>query len=198
MTRRLAALLACSLLGAAPAAVRAQSAPAGTDVRVLVPFRPGAVAPGLTVSERGSGSCWTASPASAGRPDAWRCLAGNRFYDPCFAGFAGSDQVVACASSPWSSDVVMLTLSGPLPGDVSRPPSPPGGPPWALELTTGERCTMLTGATWGVAGMRVNYGCPGDVAIVGDIDRSAAMWKVFVLRAGASVMSQVEVRAAYY
>ena len=44
---------------------------------------------------------------------------------------------------------------------------------------------MLTGATWTVAGMRVNYGCPGDVAVVGDLDRSAPTWKAFVLRAGA-------------
>jgi hypothetical protein len=63
---------------------------------------------------------------------------------------------------------------------------------------SGERCTMLTGATWGVAGMRVNYGCPGDVSVVGDLDRSAPVWRAFVVRAGAAFMGQAEIRTAYY
>jgi hypothetical protein len=125
-------------------------------------------------------------------------MAGNTIHDPCFVGFAGADQVAACFASPWSSEVVLLALSRPLPGDVNRPPSLLSGSPWALELASGERCTMLTGATWGVAGMRVNYGCLGDVSVVGDVDRSASTWKAFILRAGAAVMSQVEIRTAYY
>jgi hypothetical protein len=125
-------------------------------------------------------------------------MAGNVIHDPCFVGFLGADQVAACFGSPWSSEVVLLALSGTLPGDVNRPPSLLSGPPWALELASGERCTMLTGATWGVAGMRVNYGCPGDVSVVGDVDRSAPTWRAFILRAGAAVMSQVAIRAAYY
>ena len=56
---------------------------------------------------------------------------------------------------------------------------------------------MLTGAPWGVAGMRVNYGCPGDVSVVGNLDRSGPLWRAFVLRAGAAFMSQAEIRTAY-
>ena len=181
-----------------PSAPWAQPAPAATQVRVTVPFDPGRLVSGLTVSARTAGSCWTASQASGSRPDAWRCMSGNRIHDPCFVGFVGSDQVAACFASPWTSEVVLLTLSGPLPADVKRSPSLLSGPPWALELASGERCTMLTGATWAVAGMRVNYGCPGDVSVVGDIDRSAPMWRAFVLRAGAAMMSQVEISVAYY
>lgn len=191
-------LLVLTVLDASPSALWAQEAPAATQVRVVVPFGPGALASSLTVSARVSGSCWTASLASGSRSDAWRCMSGNSIYDPCFVGFVGSDQVAACLSSPWSSDVVLLSLSGPLPGDAKRPPNILDGPPWALELASGERCTMLTGATWAVAGLRVNYGCPGGVSIVGDVDRSTATWKAFTLRAGASIMSQVDIRAAYY
>jgi hypothetical protein len=172
--------------------------PAPTEVRVVVPFTPGGLVASLTVAARASGSCWTASLASASRPDAWRCMAGNSIHDPCFVGPAGADQVAACLQSPWSSRVTLLTLSGPLPGNAARPGNLLDGSPWALELASGERCTMLTGATWGVAGLRVNYGCPGDVSVVGDLDRSGPTWRAFVLRGGAAVMGQVEIRAAYY
>ena len=198
LARQLAAILVPAVLAASPVAPWAQSPPPATEVRVAAPFDPRGLVSGLTVSARAAGSCWTASLASSSRPDAWRCMAGNRIHDPCFAGFVGPDQVAACFASPWSSDVVLLALSGPLPADVARPGTLLGGPPWALELASGERCTMLTGATWAVAGLRVNYGCPGDVFVVGDLDRGGPAWRAFVLRAGAAVMSQVEIRIAHY
>jgi hypothetical protein len=191
-------VLALAAGGAFPAATSGQPAPAPTQVRVIVPFSPGGLGGGLTVAARAAGSCWTASLASASRPDAWRCMSGHRIHDPCFVGFIRSDQVAACLASPWSSEVVLLSLAAPLPADVARPPRLLDGPPWAVELASGERCTMLTGASWGVAGMRANYGCPGDVSVVGDVERSAPAWRAFVLRAGAAVMSLVEIRAAYY
>jgi hypothetical protein len=196
IARSVAAVLALAAAGW-PAALSAQS-PHATEVRVVAPFGPGGLVSALAVSARASGACWTASLASASRPDAWRCTSGNRIHDPCFAGFAGGDQLVACLPSPWSADAVVLSLAAPLPGDVSRPKDLLDGPPWALELASGERCTMLTGATWGVAGMRVNYGCPEGVSVVGDLDRRGPTWRAFVHRAGTAVMGQVEIRAAYY
>lgn len=184
--------------GVWPGASSGQPTPAATQVRVIVPFSPGGLIGELRVTARATGACWTASLASANRPDAWRCMSGNSIHDPCFVGFIRSDQVAACVPSPWSSEVVLLSLSAPLPTDVTRPPRLLDGPPWALELASGERCTMLTGATWGVAGMRVNYGCPGDVWVVGDVDRSEPTWRAFVLRSGAAVMNLLEIRAAYY
>jgi hypothetical protein len=189
-------VLVALALGSSPARARAQST--ATEVRVAVPFDPRGLVPALRVSARAAGSCWTASLASAGRPDAWRCRTGNQIHDPCFAGFVEGGQVAACLASPWSSEVTLLALSGTLPRGAKRPATLAETPPWALELASGERCTMLTGATWGVAGMRVNYGCPGDVSVVGDIDRGGPAWKAFVLRAGEAAMSQVEIRVAYY
>jgi hypothetical protein len=219
--RFLRALLGRAALGAWLAALGAQPSPAvaapppatsaqpslappaapspATDVRVMVPFEAGRrLVSALTVSARASGACWTASLASASRADAWRCTAVNRIHDPCFAGFIGADPVAACPPDPWSSEVVLLSLSGTPPGDVTRPPNLLDGPPWAVELVSGERCTMLTGATWGVAGMRANYGCSQGVSVVGEIDRRGPTWRAFVLRAGAAMMSQVEIRIAYY
>jgi hypothetical protein len=34
--------------------------------------------------------------------------------------------------------------------------------------------------------------------VVGEIDRRGPTWRAFVLRAGAAMMSQVEIRIAYY
>ena len=48
--------------------------------------------------------------------------------------------------------------------------------PWAVELADGERCTLLTGATAVVAGMRINYGCDGGGSIVGDLQRGPTVW----------------------
>ena len=39
---------------------------------------------------------------------------------------------------------------------------------------------------------------PGDVLLVGDLDRSAPAWRAFVLRGGTTVMGQVAIRSAYY
>lgn len=48
--------------------------------------------------------------------------------------------------------------------------------PWAIELTNGDRCGLMTGATAVVAGMRINYGCEGGGSIVGELDRFGAVW----------------------
>lgn len=57
---------------------------------------------------------------------------------------------------------------------------------------------MFTGATAPVAGMRINYGCPGGYQVVGDIDSTAPLWRVFVQAENARVLEQVEVTVAWY
>ena len=49
-----------------------------------------------------------------------------------------------------------------------------------------------------VAGMRINYGCPGGWNIVGDIDRSQPVWRVFAQTENASALEQVEIAVAWY
>lgn len=70
--------------------------------------------------------------------------------------------------------------------------------PWALELANGKRCSLFTGATAPVAGMRINYGCPGGFQVVGDIDRSASTWRIFFQAENSSVLEQVDIAVAWY
>jgi hypothetical protein len=190
-----ALLVAVSL--AAPAA--AQQAIEQTAVRVLVLFNPGVLRPGVQIAGRVSGTCFAASLADQGRPDAWRCMSGNRILDPCFEGSQGSLVVLACPDDPWSQRVVVLTASKELPRAESNKAGLHGAPPWALELSNGARCVFLTGATTAVAGMRANYGCTGGrIGIVGDVDRTLPLWRVFADDSARVVLELVGVRVAWY
>src|SRR5262245_10805992 len=191
--------VACLAMALASGAALAEAQPAEspTSVRVFLPFSPAGLRGGLTVVGRVSGECFAPSIASAGRPDAWRCSSGNRVMDPCFEGL--QSVVLACATSPWSADVVLLTPTAELPRGKANRPELDMAPPWALELDSGVRCQLLTGATWGAAGMRVNYGCEGDSGyVIGDVDRSRARWQVFFDAPKGVSARTVGVTAAWY
>ena len=70
--------------------------------------------------------------------------------------------------------------------------------PWALELANGQHCTLFTGATAPIAGMRINYGCPGGLVVVGDVDRSLPVWRVFWQGEKSISLDQTEVVVAWY
>jgi hypothetical protein len=187
------------LVVAAAAAVcgRAAAQPAVTRVRLLAPFGPEGLAPSLTVSARVAGRCFAASLASQGRADAWRCMSGNRILDPCYEGHNAAGLLLACATSPWSTAIVVLTPSEPIRAPANRA-DVPGSLPWALELGEGARCQFLTGATAPVAGMRINYGCAKGASVVGPVDRSTPRWRVFYATAHSAVVEQRDVATAWY
>ena len=57
------------------------------------------------------------SSIANGRPDAWGCTTSGGVLDPCFENsFVAPDEAteVACLDTPWSTEVVMLTLTAPL------------------------------------------------------------------------------------
>lgn len=133
---------------------------------------------------------------------------------------------LACATSPFSPDVRRFSLTQPLqrmkdhsadggsapqpPPSAPQPPMPLPAPdervdvvidpleiPWALELANGSRCGLLTGATAVLAGQRINYGCDDGGQVIGEVDRSAAMWNVAYLAEGASATDQIDVVTAW-
>jgi len=179
-------------------AFAADASPTRTQIKLLTPFSFGRIANGLTATEKASGSCFSESAASASRPDAWRCMAGNAIMDPCFQNLMGDPKVLACARDPWSNNVVSLTLTAPLPTDRRKEVDRSTTLPWAIELSTGQHCALFTGATAPIAGMRINYGCPGGSNIVGDIDRSQPVWRVFAQGENSSVLEQVDIAVAWH
>jgi hypothetical protein len=170
-----------------------------TEIKLLTPFGVKGLADGLQVSEKVSGKCFAASAASTTRPDAWRCNAGNGILDPCYQRIMGDEKQFACpVEGPWSQKIVLLTLTEALPNEPRKELSRDSALPWAIELANGKHCTLFTGATAPVAGMRINYGCSGGFQVVGDIDRSAPIWRVFFQAENAGALEQVDVAVAWY
>lgn len=185
-----------------PTALAQTGTPQATSVRLYTPFQPGGgLVIGVAVTGRASGACFATSLASPVRPDAYRCNAGNSVLDPCFAPLDGRAPL-ACSRDPWSANAVLLTWTGPLPSNTRLAAADPDyakAMPWALELANGQRCTVLTGATAPVAGLRINYGCPDGGIVAGGIDRTLPLWRVFYQTGNRSLsLSQVNVNVAWY
>jgi hypothetical protein len=176
-------------------------APDFTTLRLFTPHAGGRLAEGVTVTERVEGACFARSVASPERPDAWRCSSENAILDPCFLDLMGDPRTLACAGSPFSTEVVELALTSDLPEDPasSRDPSYGSGVPWALVLADGQLCTLLTGATAPVAGLRIAYGCGDGSSVAGPIDRTLPMWRVFHVSAHrTAAVEQVVIVEAWF
>src|ERR671921_305712 len=104
-----------------------------TDVRLVLPFGPDGLNPGLSATTTEEGICGYPSSAALDRPDAWDCIgAGDQVYDPCFENpFILPDEPgqVACLESPFTTDVVVLTLTDPLVRQKEAPVMPPSDGP---------------------------------------------------------------------
>ncbi|HEY1680555.1 MAG TPA: hypothetical protein VGF98_02805 [Candidatus Tumulicola sp.] len=128
------------------------------------------------VVETVTGNCWTDS-LSTSRGDAYRCMAHDSIYDPCFAP-TGHPHAVACSNDPFAKRVVLFKLTKPLPSA----PTPmtqflqPHNQPWGLRLTNGEKCFFETGATDAVHDERLNYQCKDPRWIIGQPDNSTPFW----------------------
>ena len=100
-------------------------ASAKTAVHTVLPYDADGLNPDLNVTSNLDGACQIESLASPGRPDAWNCVGDdNQIYDPCFENaFASQDDPIelACFTSPFSNDVVLLSLDQPLTREKEAP-----------------------------------------------------------------------------
>lgn len=129
--------------------------------------------PPSTASNQVSGSCFTSSLAAT-RSDAYRCMAGNVIYDPCFT-IPGNANAVLCVRDPLDSTTnVLMNLTKPLPAPE---PVPSQTHPWFLQMADGTICNFFTGATGGVNGERINYGCSDGYVVVG-LPKTDTVWTV--------------------
>jgi hypothetical protein len=214
----IAMLFGITALGGQPIARAQEATPAAgtaarTDVRYLLPFTPDGLNPGLTATSTEEGVCGFSSSAALDRPDAWDCIgADDQIYDPCFENpFLPPDEPgeVACLESPFSTDVVVLTLTEPLVREKESPDAgmsmaqaagatiEPWDLPWALELANGDQCTLLGGTLTVMAGQTVHYGCADGGAILGETDHRQPVWQVNYLAEGEVASQLVDVVAAW-
>lgn len=197
--RAMARCFALALVVACAALAQESSSAARTHIKMLTPFGMKGLSDGMQATDRVSGKCFAPSAASPTRPDAWRCSAGNAIMDPCYQRIMGDEKQLACpVDGPWSEKVVLLAITDSLPSEPRKEMAREGTLPWAIELGNGKRCSLFTGATAPVAGMRINYGCPGGFQVVGDIDRSRPVWRVFFQAENAMALEQVDVATAWY
>ncbi|MGH2618224.1 MAG: hypothetical protein ACRDJC_23595 [Thermomicrobiales bacterium] len=202
---------------AAPAIVSAQDAETpdrvATDIRYILPFTPDGLHPDLTATATAEAGCIASSTVALGRPDAWSCLTLNpQIHDPCFENPflpPAEQSELACFASPFTADVVLVTLTGPLvrekgPADPVMPdPIPEAGVigpwdlPWALELANGDRCTLLHGTLTVMAGHVIHYGCVDQGMVLGEVDNGQPVWTVHYLAAGDFSSTRVDVVVAW-
>jgi hypothetical protein len=194
-------------------ATPAAGSTARTNVRYVVPFTLAGLNPGLTATATEEGVCGFASTVALDRPDAWDCIgAEDQIYDPCFENpFIPPDEPaeVACLESPFSTDVVVLTLTDPLVREKEVPEAgmgmvqaagvsiDPWDLPWALELANGDQCTLLGGTLTVLAGQTAHYGCRDGGTILGEVQHQDALWTVNYLAEGDAASTLVPVVAAW-
>lgn len=169
-----------------------------TEIKLFEPWNPNGLSIGIAVVQKFSGKCFATSAASASRPDAWRCSAGNLIQDPCYMQLMGDQKQLACAQDPWSANINLLTLDAPLPTDSRKDMKRDDSIPWALELADGSHCTLMTGGTFAVAGMRANYGCVGGRTLFGDIDKGSPVWRIFSMTDKSIALTQSAITVAWY
>ena len=130
MIRGLAALCALTI-----ALAIAAGATTITSVAIFSPWASSGLRHGFMVSGNVKGSCWIHSLASD-RPDAWRCMAGDDIYDPCFVS-SSNERTLACAEGPFSKRITLMRVAKALSDKVKLT-----GELWGLRLRA---------APWGLA-----------------------------------------------
>lgn len=103
-----------------------------------------------------SGYCWTESIASP-RTDAWRCMAGNAIYDPCFTNPQRNDEMICDPDPAADKPGFALKLTRPLPKSAGLPAG--NTSPWLIELADGSVCRPFTGTLPLVKHLIIRYGC---------------------------------------
>lgn len=166
-----------------------------TQVLTFQAFDDRGLLPGLAAARSVSGVCTGGSLLVAGRADAWRCSADATEFDPCFSA-EGSAQL-ACVPDPFTSDVTILQVTGPLPRGNRNDP---GHQAWFLELVDGSRCGPVAPAVAVVArASPTTYACTGGRAVFGDPDGSRPVWIALVgPESGGAAPAPVEVKVAWY
>ena len=192
-------------LFAVAAVLSAPHTPAPTTVVRWSPLTPGgAVKPALKVRDVGTGSC-TDTYTTAG-DIAYRCGRRNVLYFPCWREGPNPTDFAICADDPWTTSVARIRSPGLLlyPGVTYLDDA---YAPWAVELTTGERCRLVQGAHDAIhRGRRtyvVDYGCSKrDLVLLRNL-RRGRVWRIGAaryvgLRRGYELLGAVAIRRAYF
>lgn len=144
-----------------------------TELKLYRPF--GDEVP-LIIKQKIAGQCWQQSQRIK-REDAWRCVAEGKVYDPCFVKLYGSRNEALCPQSPWVADSVQINLSTPVDNSQHVTLDMSEAYPWAVELTTGEKCQAVDEGE-SFDGLQVHYQCNSQTVLIGRVQRCEAKWSI--------------------
>jgi hypothetical protein len=153
-------------------------------------FGPAGLSIGMAVTEKVNGVLRRVGPHLRAGPMPGDIRREMEFLIPATRGSWATKQLACPVGGPWPANVVLLTLTQPLPSEPRKETSRGTQCRGPSELANGQRCSLFTGAMPPVAGMRINYGCPGGFQVVGDIDRSGSVWRVFFQGEKSSLSSR--------
>ena len=162
-------------------------------------FRPAGLSIGMAVTEKANGSCFTSSSASASRPDAWRCSSGNGILDPCYQRILGDEKQTCLPSGrAVARERGAVDLDAAAPDRAAQGDQPRRYP--TLGARTGQRPTLHADDGRDAAGRRHAHQLwmSGGVQVVGDIDRSEPLWRVFFQGEKSIALEQVDIAVAWF
>ncbi len=130
-----------------------------------------------------------------------------RYIRTCFVagydGERGEHPVVECVEAPWSGASVRLLMLHELQQPNRRKPSAKRKndvslwPPWAVNLTNGDRCLLATGLEPPVAGLPLTFRCRNGVTF-GLPDRGHKLWTIYYKGAQDTGSVTVSIATAWY
>lgn len=169
MSPTLAVIAAVGLLGFIPQSREAPPAPTR-----VVRFTP----PATTTGSARPGSCQHSLVSD--RTDAYRCVAVETTYDPCFA--TDRAGAILCNADPRDASSGVL-VTAPLAASSGLGPHGVNLSAWFFELEDGSTCRpLITGGGREVDGMVELYTCrfapPGSDAVLGEIDTQTPIWTI--------------------
>lgn len=158
--------------------------PFGDTVEQIVPV----------VKSSVNGQCMSQSEVII-REDAWRCVAGGKWYDPCFVKNAGNTAEALCPQSPWTEDSVRIILSSDLSNEQNESLDMSTAYPWGIELTSGEKCQAIV-PTELYDGMPIRYQCAENHQLFGYLQRCKEQWSM--MEKTPDGVRKVEVSRAWF
>lgn len=127
------------------------------------------------------------------REDAWRCVAENQVYDPCFV--QPYKMEVICPSSPWAHQAIQIKVAFPLDNKQHQPLDMSRTLPWAIELTSGDKCHAVD-SNEQYDGLPVRYRCERQSELIGHVQRCEGMWKM--LQHAANGVDTAQIARAWF
>lgn len=167
---------------------------ADTELNFYRPMTETSKQPPLILVDQKKGVCQQQSKLIK-REDAWNCVADNKVYDPCFVLPYGSHMEAVCPEAPWSSKGVKIKVTAPLDNKEHVPLDMSRTYPWAIQLSTGEKCQAVN-TNKEYDGLPVHYQCEGNSELIGHVQRCDNPWKI--LKHAANGVDTAQIVRAWF